>query len=567
MEFHYIIMGVVALLIIVLQVLSFVGTWKRMSVFSKIFGSKQAPLNYELLKDAQGEITGFIGEGDNSGNPAFSEIKESINNYVANNESIDFQIIKGAIDANCDSREEDVQAQIPIPLYLGLAGTMAGIIIGVGSLWISGALADLVGATGTSGHAEGVVVLLGGVAIAMICSIVGLAMTTICTWRFKGCKLLIEQRKSTLLAWLQQNLLPEVATDDLQAMGLLAEQLRTFNTTFRRNTTIFGNTLESVRTTIDEMKHIVQQVQGMEELTERMAEKNARAAYRLEHSSEKLQQFNNYLDSINGYVDEVHRFTENFRDETLRLQALEEIRDFFKAHRDEMVTRQQQMSRQVAEFDRPFKSAMADLRNSMVHETEELKRIVGEHTRDFENTLREQKNLFKSVTDNMLHEFEAQARQMPQAVTAINSLRDLPEQINSLLTRVEASNNSLVRELKRALPSVVITGGGHGGEDGKDGDGGSSVGGPVPAPQPVMPAWLKWIIAVGVGLTAAACVTMCTVTCFKACSEDADEKTAAPTAKSTATAMVTTTAAPAEAVAYFPTAQPSETTDTLTAKS
>lgn len=548
MEYHYIIMIVVAGLIIALQIWSLVGTWKRMSVFSKIFGIKLTPLHYVLLKNEHGKITGFIGEGVGSDNPAFSEIKDSINNYVANNEAIDFQIIKGAIDANCDSREEDVQAQIPIPLYLGLAGTMFGIIIGVGSLWLSGALNNLT--------ADGVTTLLGGVAIAMICSIVGLLITTYCTWHFKGCKLLIEQRKSTLLAWLQQNLLPEVATDDLQAVARLTRQLNMFNVSFNRNATTFGETLRSVQSILGLQRELAERVSAMGQQSNRIAENNVEAARRLEQSAVYLQQFNDYLNSINGYVDEVHRFTENFRDETLRLQALEEIRDFFKEKRDEMVTRQQQMSKQVAEFDRPFRSAMVDLRNSMVHETEELQRIVGEHTRDFEKALKEQKKLFETSNAEILKDFESQAKQMPQAVTAINSLKNLPEQINGLMQRVEASNDKLIRELRRALPSVVITGG----EQGKGGDSGE---GPSPVPQqPVIPRWLKWTIAVGVGLTAAACVTMCTVTCINAWSQDSVEKTAATTVDATAT----TTTAPTAAVAPSPTAQPLATTDTLTAK-
>lgn len=507
-------MIVVAAVIIVFQMLSAFDTWKRMNVFSKIFGTKKNALSYELLK-TDSAIVGFNGHGENADNPAFSEIKASINNYVENNESIDFQIIKETIDANCDSREEDVQAQIPIPLYLGLAGTMAGIIIGVGSLWLSGALKDLT--------AGAVTVLLGGVAIAMGCSIVGLLMTTYFTWRFKGCKLLIEQRKSTLLAWLQQHLLPEVATDDLQAMGHLAEQLRMFNTTFRRNTTIFGNTLESVRTTLEEQKQLALQVRSMGEQSERMAEKNASATYRLEQSSERLQQFNDYLDSINGYVNEVHSFTENFKEETLRLGVLEEIYNFFKEKRDEMEQRQNEMSRKIAEFDVPFRRAMTELRNSMVHETEELKRIVAEHTRDFENTLREQKSVFKSSNAEILKEFEAQNKQMPQAVTAINGLKGLPEQINGLMQRVEESNNTLIRELKRALPSVVITGGGNGGNGEKEEDDGGVPTPPVPPA--VMPQWLKWTIATGVVVTALACAGMCAVTCYNTWGKQEERQT------------------------------------------
>lgn len=501
---HYGIMIVVAVFIIAFQARSLFGTLKGMKNFSKIFGTKKQSIDY-ILQERDGRIVGFHREGDDNGNSDYQEIESSINNYIGNNQSIDFQIIKGTIDASCDSLEEDVQTQIPIPLYLGLAGTMAGIIIGVGNLWLSGALANLTAAAVTT--------LLGGVAIAMVCSIVGLIMTTFCTWRFKGCKLHVEQRKSALLAWLQQHLLPEVATDDLQAMGKLANQLRTFNVTFSRNTTTFGETLQSVRTILDQQNQLAQQVAEMGRQSERMANNNSLATSRLEQSSEKLQRFNDYLDSINGYVDEVHRFTENFREETLRLQALEEIRDFFKVHRDELEQRQRQMSKQVAEFDRPFKDAMTDLRNSMTTETNELQKIVGERTRAFEETLSEQKRLIQTTTTQIIEDQRRQLDQLPQAVRAINGLQNLPAQINNLLQRVEQSNRDLIRSLRSVLPSVVITGGnGNDQDDGTDSEGNTSIP-PAPLP-PVMPRGLKWTIAIGVIVTALACAGMCAVTCY-----------------------------------------------------
>ena len=51
--------------------------------------------------------------------------------------------MKDIIDRNCDSVEEEIQALIPIPIYLGLVGTMLGILVGAGLLVFSGGLHDL----------------------------------------------------------------------------------------------------------------------------------------------------------------------------------------------------------------------------------------------------------------------------------------------------------------------------------------------------------------------------------------------------------------------------------------
>jgi hypothetical protein len=99
----------------------------------KIFDKRR--LQEKLKELAVEEKNKAISDLNNSSlraeNPIFSTIKNSINNYVeANKGSVsDFYLIKDIVDRNCDAKEEEIQAQIPVPLYLGLVGTMAGILV------------------------------------------------------------------------------------------------------------------------------------------------------------------------------------------------------------------------------------------------------------------------------------------------------------------------------------------------------------------------------------------------------------------------------------------------------
>lgn len=496
MEIHYIIIGIVVAIILALQIASLCGTWKRMILFSKIFGEKEAPYLYKLLIN-NGRIEGFVVENVSYRNPYFKRINNSINNYVANNESIDFQLLKDTVDANCDSIEEDIHTQIPIPLYLGLAGTMFGIIFGVGYLWYSGDLDSLLAVTpGSNGQTKGIVVLLGGVAIAMFCSIIGLLFTTVCTYLFKGCKLSIEQRKSDLFTWLQQNLLPEVATDDLQAIGKISRSLQSFNTTFKQHSDAFARTLQSVQTIMIQQQGLAKTVSQMGQDATDMARANAVATQRLEKNAEKLDQFNNYLDSINGYVDEVHKFTEQFKEETLRLEALEEIRDFFMEERNNMKKRNNTMAARVGVFDDSFKKAMKDLQDSMANETKELQKLIGQRTIAFDDALKEQKTLFVNANNEVISGLREQFGQLPQAITAINNLKELPKQIQSLLNEVNMSNQKMVSELKRALPSVVIQG-----SSTRESEAVVST-----KVHSVLPSWLKWLLATAIAIITIASV-------------------------------------------------------------
>ena len=484
MELHYVVIIVVALIIMAIQIASLVGTLKRMKLFSKIFGEKDAPYKYRLLVE-DNRINGFTVDNVTYRNPYFDRINASINNYVANNESIDFQLLKDTVDGNCDSIVEDIHTQIPIPLYLGLAGTMFGIIFGVGYLWFSGDLDSLLNVNPSSqGNTKGIVVLLGGVAIAMFCSIIGLVFTTLCTYLFKGCKLAVEIRKSDLFTWLQQNLLPEVATDDLQAIGKISRSLQSFNSTFKQHSDSFARTLQSVQTIMSQQQGLARTVAQMGQDATEMARANAVATQRLEKNAEKLEQFNDYLDGINGYVDEVHKFAEKFKDETLRLEALEEIRNFFLEERNNMKKRNNTMAARVGVFDDSFKKAMKELQGSMTNETKELQKLIGQRTIAFDEALKEQKTIFVEANQEVVKGLREQFGQLPQAVTAINNLKELPKQIQALLDKVESSNKEMLHELKLAIPAVVVNGGGN--ET------------PIPISQPLIAGWLKWLLAIAV---------------------------------------------------------------------
>lgn len=494
MELHYIIILCAVAIILSFQIVSIVGTWRRMRLFSSIFGAKE-PLQYALKKTIAGEVEGFRVSGGGTDNPYFKRINESINEYVANNETIDFQLLKDTVDANCDSIEDDIHTQIPIPLYLGLAGTMAGIIIGVGYLWVSGDLDSLMSVTpdATGDNTKGIVVLLGGVAIAMFCSIVGLIMTTFCTWWFKGCKLVNEQRKSDLFAWMQQNLLPVVARDDLQAIGRISRSLQSFNSTFKQHTDSFSRTLQSVQSIMTQQQTLAKTVSQMGQDATEMARANAIATQRLERNAEKLEAFNDYLESINGYIASIRRYTEMFKDETLRLQALEEIRDFFKEERSTMKLRNDAMKSKVGKFDDAFKKAMDDLRRSMTAETKDLQKAVAERTLTIEEAIKEQRSLFINANKEIVNQLREQFSQLPQALTAINEMKQVPAQMQKLLEGVQKANQDLVRELKHALPTVVMQGGNGGTESG-----------PVEPQRSIMPTWLKVLLAVGIVVIASA---------------------------------------------------------------
>ena len=174
---------IIVAIIIALQFFFFVKNVLRMREYKKIFAEEKS------WGIAHSPETKFVSGIYGRGNKVFESIKDSINKYLENNSGsvIDFSLLKDAVDRHCDSVENDINTLTPTPLYCGLAGTMAGVIVGLSSLLTTGSITALLssGAGNFGTAAKGVNDLLAGVAWAMLASIMGILLTTIASLLFK----------------------------------------------------------------------------------------------------------------------------------------------------------------------------------------------------------------------------------------------------------------------------------------------------------------------------------------------------------------------------------------------
>ena len=104
-------------------------------------------------------------------NEVISRIKTAINTYLINNygAAVNFSIIKDIVDREIEVKDEEITQSVTLPLYLGLAATMVGIIFGLFSM----------PALNADGFSYGISALINGVKIAMVGSLSGLIWTTI----------------------------------------------------------------------------------------------------------------------------------------------------------------------------------------------------------------------------------------------------------------------------------------------------------------------------------------------------------------------------------------------------
>ena len=182
MTFPMVFTIIIVLMVVFFQSFKFYQNRLRINLFSSIFAGQ----DYELERDESALVVGIKG----SGNEIFDDIKNSINGYLKGTKGteVDFQLLKDSVDRHCDMIEDEINSQMPLPLYFGLAGTMGGAIIGLIALvWGDAILRLMAGNPNIAGDnaANNINDLLWGVAIAMLASAIGIILTSLNTIYFK----------------------------------------------------------------------------------------------------------------------------------------------------------------------------------------------------------------------------------------------------------------------------------------------------------------------------------------------------------------------------------------------
>lgn len=420
----------IIVVVICFQIKFFLSNRRRMKEFRMIFNNKST---WELRKNNNDFVTGINGEG----NKIFKGILTSINRYLYNcvGSSIDFWLLKDAVDRHCDSVEDEISTQMPVPLYCGLAGTMLGVIVGLGSLLLTGSIPELLGAHGSSinlgGAAIGVTDLLTGVAIAMVASVIGILLTTFNSQTFKKCKSDEESGKNEFLAWMQSRLLPELPTDTSQALTKLVNNLNRFNITFKENTEALGEKLLEVNKSYDTQAEVIRMIHDMD--VQKMARANVKVLDHLQNCTEELAQFQEYLSSVKGYTRKISELAQHFDTQNENL------------HND--------VTRILEEHKAILTKELANQDNTLKEEIGEMKNTSAESLNKLEQVLIEQSDHFKKTNEKLLDSFTNKLSSFPQVADRLDEISKIPEELKNLINKTQQSNKDFLNAIQQKIDS------------------------------------------------------------------------------------------------------------------
>lgn len=405
--------------------------------------------------DDEVEIT-YINTTKSINHSLLTPIINAINSYLLKNKGAtgDFLLIKDIVERYCDTKREEIETQLPMPLYLGLMGTMLGIIIGIGYIAIvSGFSAFIDNPSGSIGA------LMGGVAIAMIASLIGIVLTTYGSWSAKSASSQVENDKNEFYSWIQAELLPVLGGAE-NSLARLQENLLKFNRSFSTNTTKLDKALQRVETSYENQIELIQTIQQLD--IKKIATANVTVLRELQTCTPQLERLGQYLYQTNEYIDHVNTLTDTINSQMNRTKLIEQMGAFFEQEVKDIEQRKAAISQAVGTVDDRLQQTLRSLQENADRSMQEMNETLIRKQNVFNKALDEQQEIFKrkiQENGNILDELKKlddvasaisiQSEKLDAEVESLNALK-------AEVIQMGINQNDKIDELITAVQNMSI---------------------------------------------------------------------------------------------------------------
>lgn len=419
-----------------------------------------------------------IIESDTKTNHVFDSILFSVNNYLIRNRGAasDFNLIKDIVERNTNAVEEDINLSIAVPLYLGLMGTMIGIVIGLFNMPDLGLVVDSKAKDVMLN--EGISLLIGGVKIAMIASFVGLLLTIFNSgWNFKGSRSLIEKRKNEFYTFIQIELLPIINQGLASTLESLQRNLMRFKDDFTGQLTILSKTVGKMEgvfiqgnIALEKQKQILDSIDKAK--VSQMTQYNVRVLAGLEVSVKEFEKFNKYLTNVNLFVENSQNIV-NRTNELLartdkfkviadnldnKLNQSQELMSFLSEHFKKLEEHKEFTANAVADVGHSISKTFSELETHIVNSSEHVKKFTVDELDLLRNALSESKtnlsNLehlatLKTDVSQFKNSSASQGERLKQAIEELNK-----NMAKSIAILEEIEHSSIAYKAKGLTSSI-----------------------------------------------------------------------------------------------------------------
>lgn len=251
--------------------------------------------------DEDVQLVSLISKAQNYDNPEFKRVIFKTNSYLCKNHgtAADYELLKNICEHDIEVLDDQIHNTLNAPLYLGLAGTFIGVIVG---LWGVNLNDFMTGSVQTSGLQY----LLWGVVAAMVASLCGLGMTVYNTvYSYRESVKDNDIAKEKYFDFLRTELMPVLSNSMASSLSSLKSVLGHFVDRFGKNLDSYAESAQLLNDNLEKQHQVLEDINKLS-LT-KTATKIAETFVNLKDSADKLEIFKRYQDQLNGTIDQVER--------------------------------------------------------------------------------------------------------------------------------------------------------------------------------------------------------------------------------------------------------------------
>lgn len=427
------------------EVFQFLNTKQLISRYQNIF-PESTKESVSLNKKLQIE-TSHASE-------AFENIVSTLNRYLdENSEQVsDYHLMKDVVDRNREISESEIETLIPFTQYIGLVGTMIGIFFGVIVLVYGDGLESLMSGSSSALADSGVTELLGGVALAVISSAVGLGLTMGASYLFKEAKSKVELRENNFLSWIQSELLPNLSTDFTATLVKMTNNLSDFNDTFSTNTQKLDKTLSKVNDSY------IGQVKLLEELKRvditSIAAANISVYEKLKNCTEEIGMLAVAMKDARSYIKAVRNLTSQLGKADERVKTWEKMGQFFEKEINEIEKRKAFISEAVGNVDEKLQSSFTQLGQLSKDKVDKMAEKIVDQNEKLDKAMLLQQEVLESKLKEMSNAIEERNLRLAETFDHLDQIvKALPEQMKE--SSSELANLSKIKQSIEDLQRTI----------------------------------------------------------------------------------------------------------------
>ena len=394
----------------------------------------------------------------------FKNIVRTINRYLGENSDqvSDYHLMKDVVDRNREVAESEIETLIPFTQYIGLVGTMFGIFFGVFVLVFVHGLDNLMSGSITALASSGVTELLGGVAIAVLTSALGLWLTMRSSSLFKDAKRIVELRENAFLGWIQAEMLPNLSTDMTSTLVKMTNNLRDFNKTFSSNTEKLDHTLAKVNDSYKGQARILEVLERVDVKNVAMA--NVQVYEKLKDCTNEIGMIGDALKSSRLYLQQVRELTERLDKMDERAKTWEKMAKFFEMEINEIERRKAAISEAVGNVDEKLKQSFEHLGQTAKAKSDEVAEKIIDENSKLDNALSQQEELLNRKLGEMSDAIDKRNRKLSDVFASLEQLtKTLPAEMQrythelSNLSDIKRGIADLEKAIIQSANSRVVT--------------------------------------------------------------------------------------------------------------